>query len=363
MIDYFILFAASLSLLFALMHMLVRKRQVENTNLSVLLCCISLVLFQGWCILTGTMYRVPCLLSFHITLVYLVAPFAFFAYHLVVLPPETLPENRSMYFYPVLPALVMDVIYMLLPRAGKIEILEMFFSREGVMTLFGIRLLFMVAGILVAYYLLKLLFLFSKRISSTSAAGLMLVNSLYVLFTLMAAESAILGYVFSSMSLIKYGMTGIGVLFVGSCLVGVRYPRLIQLLIIEAGKLHDSDRILEGVDVNAVMQRLAGLMEKEKLYLDDQLSLQKLAASLDITSHQLSRILNTRMGLNYNNYVNGYRVQEAMDMLLHDPARSVLSIAYDAGFNSKSAFYDAFTRINGCSPVEYRKMAISRKTV
>ncbi len=69
------------------------------------------------------------------------------------------------------------------------------------------------------------------------------------------------------------------------------------------------------------------------------------------------------MGLNYNNYVNGYRVQEAMDMLLHDPARSVLSIAYDAGFNSKSAFYDAFARINGCSPVEYRKMAISRKTV
>ena len=363
MIDYFILFAASLSLLFALMHILVQGRQVENTNLSILLCCISIVLFQGWCIFTGTMYRMPYLLSFHITLIYLVAPFAFFAYHLVVLPPETLPENRSIFFYPVLPAFVVDAIYVLLPRGSKLEILERFFNKGGVMTLFGIRLLFIVAGIIVAYYLVKLLVLFSRRITRELSGGLLLVNTLYVLFTLMAAESAILGYVFSSMPLIKYGMMGTGILFVGSCLVGVRYPRLIQLLIIEAGKLHDSDRILEGVDVNAVMQRLAGLMEKEKLYLDDQLSLQKLAASLDITSHQLSRILNTRMGLNYNNYVNGYRVQEAMDMLLHDPARSVLSIAYDAGFNSKSAFYDAFTRINGCSPVEYRKMAISRKTV
>ncbi len=363
MINYFILFAASLSLLFALMHMLVQGRQVENTNLSVLLFCISLVLFQGWCILTGTMYRMPYLLSFHITLIYLVAPFAFFAYHLVVLPPETLPDNRSMYFYPVLPAFVVDVVYIIVPHSSKVEILESFFAKGYLITYPGIRLLFIAAGILVAYYLLRLLVLFSSRMSRGLAGGLLLVNSLYVLFTLLSAESAILGYVFSSMQLIQYGMMGIGILFVGSCLVGVRYPRLIQLLILEAGKLHDSERILEGVDVNAVMRRMAAMMEHEKLYLDDHLSLQKLAASLDITSHQLSRILNTRMGLNYNNYVNGYRVQEAMDMLLHDPARSVLSIAYDAGFNSKSAFYDAFTRINGCSPVEYRKMATSRKTV
>src|SRR6056297_3159398 len=362
LILYFILFAFTLSLLFALMHLLVRKRRVENTNVSALLFCISLVLFQGWCILTGIMYTMPYLLAFHLTMVYLVGPFAFFAYHLVVLPPETLPEHRSMYFYPVLPAFVVDVIYVLLPDTRKIEILNAFLDEGVGWSLLGVRLLFVAAGVFVAYYLLNLLRIFARSRVSHAAGTLLLINSMFVLFTLLAAESAIIGYALSAMTLIMYGMLGIGMLFVGSCLVGIRYPRLMQLLIVEAAKQHDSDRILDGLNVDEIMARLTALMNEEKLYLDDQLSLQKLAAYLDITSHQLSRILNTRLEVNYNTYVNTFRIQEAMDMLLHDPARSVLSIAYDAGFNSKSAFYDAFSRVNGCSPVEFRKITLGGKT-
>ncbi|MFW5862649.1 MAG: hypothetical protein ACOCWZ_10375, partial [Spirochaetota bacterium] len=215
MILYFILFASTLSMLFALMHLLVRKRRVENTNLSALLFCISLVLFQGWCMLTGTMYTMPCVLGFHLTLVYLVGPFAFFAYHLVVLPPETLPEHRSMYFYPVLPAFVVDGIYVLLPETRKIEILKAFLADGGGWSLPGVRLLFVVAGIFVAYYLLNLLRIFARSRGSHSSGKLLLINSMFVLCTLLAAESAIIGYVLPSKLLIMYGMLGIGMLFVG----------------------------------------------------------------------------------------------------------------------------------------------------
>jgi len=105
------------------------------------------------------------------------------------------------------------------------------------------------------------------------------------------------------------------------------------------------------------MKRINKYMEREKPYLDSQLSLADLAEKLEMPLHEVSEILNGLMNQNFFDYVNNYRVEE-FKRLLQDPAhqnQKLLILAFDSGFNSKSTFYGAFKRIVGMTPSEYRK--------
>jgi AraC-like DNA-binding protein len=76
---------------------------------------------------------------------------------------------------------------------------------------------------------------------------------------------------------------------------------------------------------------------------------------LSITTHQLSEFLNKQMHISFNYYINRYRVEEAIDLLQEQPERSITSICFSVGFNSKSAFYEAFAKFVCISPAKYRK--------
>jgi AraC-like DNA-binding protein len=97
-------------------------------------------------------------------------------------------------------------------------------------------------------------------------------------------------------------------------------------------------------------------MQSEKPFLDNELNLLKLAAHMQITIHTLSYVINEGYGENFAQYVNRYRVEEAKK-LLDDPQvahLSILGIAFDAGFNSKTVFNTTFKKITGLSPSEYK---------
>ena len=96
---------------------------------------------------------------------------------------------------------------------------------------------------------------------------------------------------------------------------------------------------------------------KTKLYYQDpELSLVSLAEKLGQTTHELSRIINTGLKKSFNDFINEYRVQEVIGKM-QDPANdhlTLMGIAYDCGFNSKSAFHRIFKERTGKSPAEYK---------
>lgn len=109
--------------------------------------------------------------------------------------------------------------------------------------------------------------------------------------------------------------------------------------------------------VEEVLPKLQRLMEKDRVFLDAELNLQQLARKVGIHYNYLSRIINEKFGLSYNDYINGYRIEEAKRMLA-DPGqagRTILDIAYDTGFYSKSVFNTAFKKVTGMTPSQYRK--------
>lgn len=82
-------------------------------------------------------------------------------------------------------------------------------------------------------------------------------------------------------------------------------------------------------------------MAGERLYRDASLSLWSLSQHIGVAPNYILQTLSETLGRSFYAFVNGYRIGEAKDLLVSQ-ARSVLDIAYDVGFNSKSAFYTAF---------------------
>jgi AraC-like DNA-binding protein len=110
----------------------------------------------------------------------------------------------------------------------------------------------------------------------------------------------------------------------------------------------DSARLLEG---------LRGLMESEKPHLDPEIGLSALAAEAGMQPGELSRVINEAAGMNFYDFVNAYRVEEAKRLLADQchGERSVLDIAYSAGFKSKSTFNECFRKFTGLTPKAYRQ--------
>ena len=109
-----------------------------------------------------------------------------------------------------------------------------------------------------------------------------------------------------------------------------------------------------------LFQRLTGLMEKEQPYLKDDLSLHSLAEMLDIHPRFLSQVINENAKQNFFEFINTYRVQEAMKMLQKEEfkAHRIFEIMYQVGFKSRSSFHMAFKKRTGLSPKDYRKRMI-----
>jgi ABC-type antimicrobial peptide transport system permease subunit/AraC-like DNA-binding protein len=97
-------------------------------------------------------------------------------------------------------------------------------------------------------------------------------------------------------------------------------------------------------------------VKENSYYQDPELSLSSLAEKLDLHTHELSRILNTVLKKSFNDFINEYRVQDAIRKM-QDPAYdhlTLLGIGYESGFNSQSTFNRIFKQITGKSPLEYK---------
>ena len=108
--------------------------------------------------------------------------------------------------------------------------------------------------------------------------------------------------------------------------------------------------------VQRCRQGLERLEAGSEFFRDQDITLQILAQQIDVPAHYLSQFLNVELGQNFFLYVNGLRI-EHVKRALADPERrseSVLSIAFEAGFSTKSSFNRAFKKSLGLTPTQYR---------
>jgi AraC-like DNA-binding protein len=104
----------------------------------------------------------------------------------------------------------------------------------------------------------------------------------------------------------------------------------------------------------ALAQELRARLIQDALYRQNGLTLKQLAASVGCSHQQASLAINQGLACNFYELVNRLRIDYAARQLIEHPSTAILTIALDAGFNSKTAFYNAFRRAKACTPSEYR---------
>lgn len=107
--------------------------------------------------------------------------------------------------------------------------------------------------------------------------------------------------------------------------------------------------------------KLLQLLETEQLYTNPELTVGELADKASIPVYLTSKIINQNLDTNFYNLVNKYRLAYVKQALLQYPQKTVIEIAYSAGFNSKTTFYEAFKKETGTSPSEFIKQHKAEK--
>ena len=141
-------------------------------------------------------------------------------------------------------------------------------------------------------------------------------------------------------------------------LKALKYPELFN------GVNSKTELVVELVDKKTTtnseeIEQLTSFMEREKPYLNPSLSIRNLSEALQMPSRDLSVLINNGLHQHFFDFVNEYRIKEAME-ILKNPSKNeftVLEILYEVGFNSKSSFNTAFKKHTGKTPTEFRKLS------
>jgi AraC-like DNA-binding protein len=114
--------------------------------------------------------------------------------------------------------------------------------------------------------------------------------------------------------------------------------------------------VIDQDKADEIIKKLTYLFEVEKIFRDEDISVQSLSEKLSIPSYQLSWIINKKMRASFSGLVNSYRIDEVKKRLTspQDADKTILDIAFDAGFSTKTSFNRVFKRITGMTPSQYR---------
>jgi AraC-like DNA-binding protein len=112
-----------------------------------------------------------------------------------------------------------------------------------------------------------------------------------------------------------------------------------------------------------LLVQLETTMNAKKLYRQNDLRLEKLAAEMNVSRHHLSQLLNEQTGMSFFEYINHLRILEAKELLAQTSKKelNVIDVAYSVGFNNKVSFNTTFKKITGKTPTEFRKEFIEKK--
>lgn len=103
-----------------------------------------------------------------------------------------------------------------------------------------------------------------------------------------------------------------------------------------------------------IFQKLEKAVKEEKIFLTEDLTITALANELDSSIHHLSQVINDRYKMNFSEYINRQRIEEAKRIIKNDNEINIADIAFNIGFNSLSSFNSAFKKFTSTTPTQYK---------
>ena len=348
-------FAAFFCLMAAGGQLVLKNRKIENYNLFLLFVLMGSILLQFYAMVSGEAKINPYLISYHTTIFYIFCPVLYYALYVVSMPDRGFPRRFYLFFIPALISFFFDTFIILHDQEFLRQFVNQFFSGMNPLPVIVFRILAVGVIVQILVYNLWLIILLVPALKGEGEKNIIYATFLFSTLSAFSSLMAVPGYIFGRSEYIMYCGVSTSVCIIILYLTGARNPDFLQLLTQKVKKGIYTRSLLKAVDIDGIMEQLENLMRLEKIWDNDKLTLGDTALKLGITQHQLSQLLNERLSMNFNTYVNSFRIEEAKRLLIDKPDKTVLFIAYEVGFNSKSSFYESFTRIAGITPLEFRK--------
>lgn len=362
------IFVAGISIALFISALLLVKKHKSTADILLLLWMIlnAIHITFFYLLYTGIIYDYPYLLGFQFPLPLL---HGVLLYYYVASVTNQLPKNRLAilgHLIPAIATILYLIPFLLLPAEQKIEV----FKNKGVdYALFQKVLLISVfiSGIIYVVWSILLLSKHKKRIRN-QFSNIEEINLKWLQFLIYGLGAVWLLVIFAQNDTLIFISISIFVILVG--FFGVQQKNI--FVVKETGRKivkqqkPEKEPIVKEKYINSGLseekeekyyERLSNLIIQEKIYTKSDLSLSDLASKLDIHSNYLSQIINKKESKTFYDYINAYRVEEFKRLIAipDNQQFTLMAIAYDCGFNSKSSFNRYFKKITGQTPSQYVK--------
>ncbi len=387
--DLVLFLGAGQGYLFAVLLAFKRQRKrVINLHLAILLFAISSEIFQQFLLQTHYVYQLQPLVGFALPLDALVGISLYWYVRIITHPELDHSFKRVFIHYSIFfVCLLLSLPYWALDFEDKLALMQTGVIPEDwpVLVYYATLLqvpikilsftlyLFLAVGLLLKHRKrIKDMFSYRQKVTLNWLSYLLmlfalgLINGLVILlfFQEYQEQTQLMGFlgVFSMVAVFYLGVMGL--------MQPVIYLRKEQSFL---KQLHDQQQeptnevaveqpkyrksSLADGDMQRIASKLEEKMQQQQLYLDPTLTMPKLAASIGVSPNYLSQTLNTYYQSSFFDYINGLRI-EFSKSLLTDPSRqglSIIDIAMESAFNSRSTFYAAFKQSVGMTPAQFRK--------
>ncbi|MEZ5038611.1 MAG: AraC family transcriptional regulator [Saprospiraceae bacterium] len=137
-------------------------------------------------------------------------------------------------------------------------------------------------------------------------------------------------------------------------LTGFLFSKKNRTIILQQEAAKYQNQKVSNTKANELLQRLTTIMQRQQPYLNPKIKLAAIAQAIDATPHEVSQVINDRLGVSFNQYINGFRISAACTLLEGSDHLTVEGIGQEVGFTSRSAFYTAFKLVMKQTPGQYK---------
>ena len=346
-----VFFGISASVLVVL-SILVRPIRFRGAVMALLMAGIGFMQLFLYLIGTQKIYDYPHFFFTQIPVVLILGPLVYLFVQSILQNKKSMERGDWLHYVPAVMSLIILMPFLINSADKKRELIY------GVLqmgTFVPLRLaVVVILGSLSLYIVISIRDVWRQRASGNPATQKLMILLALLFASMLISVLGSIGVMTLWFPLIRGNSVCMTFLIMGIYLLSQRFPYLVSHATVPVRNRKEHDWKLSREEIMNMDTQIKNLMQVEKFYCDEDLTLAKLSDALEVTPHFLSHFLNEHYKKNFNTYINSYRVKEAKKLLLEEPQRNTLSIAYAAGFNSYTAFYTAFKKKTRLSPAEYR---------
>ncbi|MDP3150126.1 MAG: helix-turn-helix domain-containing protein [Ignavibacteria bacterium] len=349
-----------------------KENRHANRVLSIAILFLSLDILCTYLTQTKTYEKYPSLFGFNVGYPFIYGPIFYIYTLLVTRKVEKFKPKLLLHFIPfVVVYLYVSPFYLLTHDEKLLKINEYMTQVQWDMEI--ISVFKPIHGILYTWLSLRIISEFSERLkisfSNIDKKKLdwlkFLILSTIVVWVVVAIV-ILTGFILGSHDIfydvIIYSFISVLVYAIGyGALNHAEVLNQSELVILDAPEDQTREKYeksnLTDDDIIKFKERLLDVLQTKKLYLKSDLTLTNLSEELGISNHNLSEVINKAFNKNFYDLINAYRVEEVKEIIKNpDFAHySLLAIAFEAGFSSKSSFNTIFKKLTNTTPSEFRK--------